>query len=354
MNGHFASVPSHLLRASSSLAEHEFIHSVPSSVKPHSGGSTGTTKPKFQRKAPEPLSSSFRFPQTATCVAEVSRYDSSGSLTRSISPRPSDSINLLEPLNPISSIISPASMNGTPRSSVEIYTTSNNSTETLASEYVAPDQIDQSRNGSYGRQLSLLGPTKNDQAAETLMMGYGQITGSFTLDGSLVNQAPFEEVKRKGVIGGQGGGGVVRTDTGRREGGLFGSIGWGSIGGSLGGLLGGNELSSIKETKDTASMRSIPILSTPQSVLFVNLRLGPGESRTYTYSHPLPSGIPPTHKGRAMKISYNLTIGTQRAVKTTDNHHIRTVEVPFRVLSGVNGKIFPTKIYLFLICLRPG
>lgn len=182
---------------------------------------------------------------------------------------------------------------------------------------------------------------KNDAKAETLLMGYGQITGSFTLDGSLVNQAPFEEVKRKGIIGGQGGGGVVRADTGRREGGLFGSIGWGGIGGSLGGLLGSNELSSIKETKDTASMRSIPILSTPQSVLFVNLQLRPGESRSYTYTYQLPSGIPPTHKGKAMKISYNLTIGTQRAVKTTINHHIRTVEVPFRVLTGVNGKAFP-------------
>lgn len=195
---------------------------------------------------------------------------------------------------------------------------------------------------------------KYDEAAETLMMGYGQITGSFTLDGSLVSQAPFEEVKGKAIIGGQGGGGVVRADKGRREGGLFGSIGWGSIGGSLGGLLGNNELSSIKETKDTGSTRSIPILSTPQSVLFVNLQLGPGESRSYTYSHPLPSGIPPTHKGRAMKVSYNLTIGTQRAVKPTVYHHIRTVEVPFRVLSGVNGKKFLANLYLFLICPRPG
>lgn len=231
-------------------------------------------------------------------------------------------------------------MDGTPRSSVEIYTTSDNSTETLASEYVAQDETNYSQSESTGRQFSLLEPNKNE-AAEILMMGYGQITGSFTLDGSLVNQAPFEEVKRKAIIGGQGGGGVVRTGSGSREGGLFSSIGWGSIGGSLGGLLGSTKLSSIKETKDTASIRSIPILSTPQSVLFVNLQLVPGESRSYTYSHPLPRGIPPTHKGRAMKISYYLTIGTQRAVKTTVYHQIRTVEVPFRVLTGVNGKNFP-------------
>ena len=245
-------------------------------------------------------------------------------------------------------------MSGTPRSSTEIYTTSNNSTETLASEYLPQDRSNQPQNKSNRRQLSFVGPVTINEAAENLMMGYGQITGSFTLDGSLVNQAPFDEVKRKGIIGGQGGGGVVRTDKGRREGGLFGSIGWGSIGGSLGGLLGSNELSSIRETKDTASMRSIPILSTPQSVLFVNLQLKPGESRSYTYSHPLPSGIPPTHKGRAMKISYNLTIGTQREEKAAICHHIRTVEVPFRVLTGVNGKALPAYINGFLICLRPG
>ena len=37
---------------------------------------------------------------------------------------------------------------------------------------------------------------------ETLMMGHAQTTGHFTLDGSLVNAAPFEDVKRKGVQGG--------------------------------------------------------------------------------------------------------------------------------------------------------
>lgn len=175
-------------------------------------------------------------------------------------------------------------------------------------------------------------------------MGYGQIAGSFILDGSLVNKAPFEEVKRKGIVGGQGGGGVVRAEATKREGGFFG-LGWGSIGGSLGGLLGNSELSSIKATQDIARMRSIPILSTPQSVLFVDLQLAPGESRSFTYRQRLPDSLPPTHKGRAMKISYNLTIGTQRAVKSTIQHHIRTVNIPFRVLTGVNGKVGVLQIF---------
>jgi hypothetical protein len=112
-------------------------------------------------------------------------------------------------------------------------------------------------------------------------MGYGHITGSFTLDSSLVNQSPFEEVKRKGIIGDQGGGGVVREEKSKRDSGIFSFSGWGNIGESLGGLLGGNELSSIKETKVSSNAKSIPILSTPQSILFVDLQLRPGESRSY-------------------------------------------------------------------------
>ncbi len=323
--------PSPLLKASSP-AEQPFGFK---EVKSRGGKLIAVDSPRTQRNASDSIYSSFRFPQGTASMAEVSRFESVDALTRSLSPRRKESRNGIEPLNPITRILSSTSMTGSPRSSAEFYGTSNNSTETLASEYATRNPGWQSQNETPGRRLH---PSKNEKAVENLMMGYGHITGSFILDASLVNQAPFEEVKRKGIIGGQDGGGVVRAEASKRDGGLFGSLGWGSIGGSLGGLLGSNELSSIKATKDIASMRSIPILSTPQSVFFVDLQLGPGESRSYTYSHRLPSGIPPTHKGRAMKVSYNLTIGTQRAVNSTIQHHIRTVDIPFRVLTGVNSK----------------
>ena len=169
-------------------------------------------------------------------------------------------------------------------------------------------------------------------------MGYGHITGSFTLDTSLVNQGAFEEVKKKAIVGDLGGGGVVRVESTKRDSGLFGFSGWGNIGESLGGLLGGDELSSIKESKSSGNARSIPILSTPQSVLFVDLQLAPGESKSYCYKHILPRGIPPSHKGRAMRIAYNLVVGSQRAGTATHKHSLQHVEIPFRVLPGVNGK----------------
>lgn len=298
----------------------------------------GATNPHMSLKGSESGSPSFTFPQATATISESIRYAPGEALTRSSSPRPSEYLNGTESLHPVTRILSPISMNGTPRSSLDFYAGSNNSTETLASEYNTKNTRWRSQNGTAGRRSMVFGPLKFENPAETLMMGYGQIAGSFTLDGSLVNKAPFEEVKRKGIIGGQGGGGVVRAEATKREGGLFAGLGWGSIGESLGGLLGSNELSSIKATQDIASMRSIPILSTPQSVLFVDLQLAPGESKSFTYRQRLPNSLPPTHKGRAMKILYNLTIGTQRSAKTTVHHHIRTVNIPFRVLTGVNGK----------------
>lgn len=326
---------SHLLRDLPSVAEPPADFS---GMKSEAERLVAAKKPHIPKNGSELGSSGFEFHQVTARISDSTRYDPGEALTRSSSPRSSEYLNGTESLNPLTRILSPTSMNVTPRSSLDFYAGSNNSTETLASEYNSKNTRWHSQNGAPGRRSMVFGPLKLEKTAETLMMGYGQIAGSFTLDGSLVNKAPFEEVKRKGIVGGRGGGGVVRAEATKREGGLFGGLGWGSIGGSLGGFLGSNELSSIKATQDIASMRSIPILSTPQSVLFVDLQLAPGESKSFTYRQRLPNSLPPTHKGRAMKISYNLTIGTQRAVKNTIQHHIRTVNIPFRVLTGVNGK----------------
>lgn len=238
---------------------------------------------------------------------------------------------------------------------MDIYSQTNNSSESLASEYVQqPTQRWFTRPEPLRRTSSQRLPIRS--APETLMMGYAQIMGSFTVDGSLVNQAPFEEVKRKGIVGGQGGGGVVGVERSKRESGLLGAFGWGNIGESLSGILGGGELSSIKEMKNIASSKSIPLLSTPQSILFVDLRLGPGESKTYSYTFKLPRGLPPSHKGRAIKISYHLTIGTQRP-GTGKEQQVKSVDVPFRVLGSVNSKLLVTHLMLhnkLIKCLGRG
>lgn len=167
------------------------------------------------------------------------------------------------------------------------------------------------------------------------MMGYAQVQGSFTLDGSLVSLAPFEEVKRKAVVGGQGGG-VIGLETSKQESGFMRGFGWGSFANSLGELLGAGELSTIKEMRGLASSKSVPLLSTPQSILFVDLTLAPGESKAFEYSFRLPKGLPPTHRGKAMKITYSLVIGTQRPGGSKEQQ-VKSVEIPFRVLGSVNN-----------------
>jgi RAB6A-GEF complex partner protein 2 len=253
---------------------------------------------------------------------------------------------------PAARILSTISIaDGTPRSSGEFYSMSNNSSETLASEY--PTQP--LRNGMRpphlrrGSVMSLMNPARSPEA---LMMGYAQIQGSFTLDGSLINLGPFEAVKRKAVLGGQGGG-VIGIENSKRDSGLLKSFGWGTWGNSIGELLGGGELSSIKEMRGAAGTKSVPLLSTPQSILFVDLQLGPGESKTFEYSFKLPKGLPPTHRGKAIKITYSLVIGTQRPGGSREQQ-VKSVDIPFRVLGSVNsyGEILGHDLMLPYIILR--
>lgn len=252
--------------------------------------------------------------------------------------RPKDQVPVINEHTaaPAARILSTTSIAGTPRSSGEFYSLSNHSSETLASEYVTqPQPLRGQVPSPHARRTSNLANQSSARSPETLMMGYAQIQGSFALDGSLVNLGPFDQVKRKAVVGGQGGG-VVGVETSRRDSGLLRSFGWGNLTNSIGELLGGNELSTIKEMRGIASTKSIPLLSTPQSILFVDLKLAPGESKAYEYSFRLPRGLPPTHRGRAMKISYSLVIGTQRPGGVKEQQ-VKSVDIPFRVLGSVNS-----------------
>ncbi|KAK3315326.1 Rgp1-domain-containing protein [Apodospora peruviana] len=252
-------------------------------------------------------------------------------------------------------VLATTSIGGTPRSSGEFYSLSNNSSETLASEYVTQQPLRQpsGRSAAHTRRASNLSSSLSSRVSpEALMMGYAQVQGSFTLDGSLVNLGPFEQVKRKAVVGGHGGG-VIGVETTKRDSGLLRGFGWGNITSSIGELLGGSELSTIKEMRGIASSKSIPLLSTPQSILFVDLQLAPGESKSFEYAFKLPKGLPPTHRGKAMKISYSLVIGTQRPGGAREQQ-VKSVDIPFRVLGSVNnhGEILGHDLMAPYIILR--
>ncbi|XP_062828749.1 RAB6A-GEF complex partner protein 2 isoform X2 [Anolis carolinensis] len=80
------------------------------------------------------------------------------------------------------------------------------------------------------------------------------------------------------------------------------------------------------------------IVSTPPKILFCDLRLDPGESKTYSYYETLPVDGPPSFRGQAVKYVYKLTIGCQRV-----NSPIKLLRVPFRVLvlHGLKDYRFP-------------
>ena len=233
------------------------------------------------------------------------------------------------------------SPSGTPRSSID-YTPSHHSSETVTSEYPAAPAVPRSpRFLDQPPDPSLESNVESNLEPVTLMMGYVQLQGNFVLDSSLVNPAPFEKVKKRGVIGGQAGGGVVGVDHSRKESGFLGPFGWSSLGSSLGSILTGGNQSSFKDMKDIASTKAVPIISTPQSVLFVDLKLRPGESKSFSYSHALPPVIPPSFRGRTFKSMYNLLIGVQRRRSAKEQPRVMHVEAPFRVFPSMEGQHSP-------------
>ncbi|KAL2872749.1 putative intracellular protein transport protein (Sat1) [Aspergillus lucknowensis] len=282
--------------------------------------------------AASPTSASTDKPSGKPATARLSTRDSSSSLA---APG-----QLLQSAK----VLSASSLSGSHRSSGEFYSVSNNSSETLQSEYtnysgpalrpVFP------RHSRHMSSLQSPVPISNGQA---LLMGYAQISASFTIDSSLINQSAFEEVKRQGVVGGTGNTRATPNDRppsekGRKGGGFWGALNWNAIEESISGLLSNNDLDGLREMRGVSSSRSIPLLSTPQSLLFVDLRLAPGEQQSFSFAFTLPSGLPASHKGKAIKISYNLVIGTQRPSGTNEPQRVNRISIPFRVFSGVNAQ----------------
>ncbi|KAK9238427.1 Rgp1-domain-containing protein [Lipomyces kononenkoae] len=172
------------------------------------------------------------------------------------------------------------------------------------------------------------------RSGETLMMGYAQLSGTFTVDEDLVKTAAFEEAKMQGIVGGKMGGGVVGLGQSKNDNGYLWGLGLGLSNG-LSNLLNGSGVSSIAEMKSMASANIISIISTPQSLLFVDLRLNNGESKSYIYKFRLPRTLPPSYRGKALKISYYLTIGIQRIGNGMQQPKI--TKFPFRVFQNIDA-----------------
>ncbi|KAI6040056.1 Rgp1-domain-containing protein [Pisolithus marmoratus] len=109
--------------------------------------------------------------------------------------------------------------------------------------------------------------------------------------------------------------------------------------------LSANGLHDVEEENVDLEM-PLPTFEVQPAMLAVDLSLAPGESRTYTYSLMLPANLPPTFRGRSLKFSYELIVGTCRASAsamrsssslgpTGANSVSRVMKVPIRVYNHV-------------------
>lgn len=209
--------------------------------------------------------------------------------------------------------------------------------------------------------------SEQQDSSQGLLMGYAQVQGYYILDDDLIDLDEFIHVKTQGVVVNQSGGiGYGPTQGGgllkgiasglgslfqSKDGGLSPadgsspetrlgrtlSIGRRSISPSPAQRRSGTSTGRSTPTPGAGAIQdnAIPIFSTPQSLLFVDLKLNPGESKTYYYKLQLPKTLPPSCRAKSIRIHYNLVIGTQKL----DNRGIpqpKTTFVPFRVFPFVD------------------
>ncbi|ODQ67161.1 Rgp1-domain-containing protein [Nadsonia fulvescens var. elongata DSM 6958] len=171
---------------------------------------------------------------------------------------------------------------------------------------------------------------------ETLLMGYAQLEGHFSFDDQLVDKRAFQRARthstalfgnEEHTINGSNGLSSSTLPSLRRHPNHHKPI-LSSIGSGITGPRG-------------HSQDKIPVFVTPQSLLFVDLNLDPGESRCFTYSMDLPRDLPPSARNKAVQIYYNLVIGVQRAPPHTSAPSApqpKVVFIPFRVLPYIDSK----------------
>ncbi|CCJ30999.1 unnamed protein product [Pneumocystis jirovecii] len=152
---------------------------------------------------------------------------------------------------------------------------------------------------------------------ETLMIGYVHVIGYFILNEKIVKIDEFEDLTinkdseksiKSGLVN-------IYPQTNQKT-----------------GFIG--QLGSLNDFKEMKNSKYIPILSLPPSILFIDLQLAPGESRSFGYKFTLPPQLPPTYDGKSIKISYHLSIGTQRS--GNDIQQLKISKIPFQVLSRID------------------
>ncbi|KAI8823519.1 Rgp1-domain-containing protein [Fimicolochytrium jonesii] len=155
-------------------------------------------------------------------------------------------------------------------------------------------------------------PSPHGAKYEKFAWAYAQLTGEFWVDAATVKITEFESLKSKAMYrpaGAAGGGGTM-------------------------GVAGTTSTGKTDRSASDSQAQTFPVLSTPPSIMFTDLVLDPGESKTYKFEFNLPQSLPPSHRGKFLRISYKLIVGVQRGGIT---HKSQVISLPFRMFNFVRG-----------------
>ncbi len=161
-------------------------------------------------------------------------------------------------------------------------------------------------------------------ATESLLMGNVQLFGYLTVNDEIMDEEEFNIVRKRSIIGGKLGG-IHGLDVSAKSGGLFNGITSG-----IGSFFSGDDTHQYANTTAMLRDRAIPIFSTPQSLMFGELMLQPGEVKSYLYSCELPKDLPPSYKGKSFRIIYHIVIVIQKS-GIGSIPKLRTLYFPIRV-----------------------
>lgn len=69
------------------------------------------------------------------------------------------------------------------------------------------------------------------------------------------------------------------------------------------------------------------VVQTEPKILFCDLKLAPGETKTFIYREKIPTDSPPSYRGQLVKYSYKVIIGTQQV-----NKPVKVLRIPIRIM----------------------
>ncbi|KAL7423923.1 Golgi membrane exchange factor (Ric1p-Rgp1p) subunit [Cryptotrichosporon argae] len=115
-----------------------------------------------------------------------------------------------------------------------------------------------------------------------------------------------------------------------------------SLTGSLFGLakdvvFGGQGGTLEEERKRVWNTKELPVLETARSLLAIDLELKEGESREFVYTFKIPTNLPPTFKGKAVRFTYDFVVSLSVALPGADRRQkSKDISVPIRVWANVS------------------